>query len=566
MRLTQIIPQTGGAITQYRRATPGPVAGTGGEGLVTGAIAQATSGLADIASRAIDLRAKAEAAKQKVQDETDAAEIFSRFEVAHEALNLDLQRSQTDPKGYLDAYAEGVRALREQMGENASPGALAIVNRKLPDYLAGKTAGALRFADGLYKGAREASLARTLDNFTQLAGMATDPADVQRLTEDATNAIGAQVPIIGAKAAATTAIRARESMYGEFARRQAENDPAAFLADATEDNPILRGMDPEKRDALITRARSRAETIERQRQQDYDKWVKGVEEEAESERQGQLATFQQRIYSRQATVAELDQLKATRVIRTPEEYRTFYNSIQKAAEDEKPSDPRVLQEIDLALNQAVPQISQAKLDSLFNAGVINSKDYNQRSQRRTARMDHLTSEARAIEAQGRAREGHSRTVTNQAYDESRRRLNQFFGITGPFDSLNMSPEAKTLHFLATEELANRTLPDRGGKENPGKVVDEQIARFQPMRESATKLGVEKLQGSLSFPSPEALKQAKDSGAISQPEYDRQLAIWARIKRETERASQAPPVMPGQKPAGQGTMGRKPTTKPETGSD
>lgn len=500
----------------------------------------AASGL----TRAADMLAQVEEQKRKVAVAGEVSDLASKAELDLGTFGIELGRTERDPEAYLQKWGDYATELRTSLLEQTTyPESRAALTTKFNAFFADQALKARKVADGLFVDRQEATLDTTLDRLAQLAGSTAlaDPGTFIAKYRDGLDAIGGQVTVLGEKKAVDLAQKFRERLFYERGRRQVEADPQGFLTEV-ESGKLYRELSPERRDSLTQRATNLIDQRERQALAAEERQARALQHQFEADAKAKVAELDAKAADRTLTLGELEHYRTLRAV-DGDNYRRLRTILDNPKD--APSDPGALQDATIAVYRVNPTISQRHLQGLFEAGKLSTKDYQSLSSHLTVRLDHARSE--------------TRTVANQRQAQAEQVLREGLGITGPFDTLSLTPVAKNLVALSTRELTDRSNAF-DGKEDPIEAARDILARLGPIREQQVGLSAENLRQTLRYPTPDALEAARNAGQITGPAYETERRKFLDLKAAEQRAAEAAQ----RRKATGNNLGRTPKTPVQVG--
>jgi uncharacterized small protein (DUF1192 family) len=185
-----------------------------------------------------------------------------------------------------------------------------------------------------------------------------------------------------------------------------------------------------------------------------------------------------------------------RVVKTPDEYDPLYKAITDTKD--APSNPQVLQRVELAVHQQVPTMTPDQVDRYYMNGDLNKKDWSAAKDKLLARIDHLRAEGRAQASEARAIAALGRTIANSEQAQAEQMLRAIVG-KGPNDSYD--DQDGQLYAMALQELTRRSnaFPENGGTEKPLVVARELEQRIAPIRRERLRLKAQEVGRMLALP-------------------------------------------------------------------
>lgn len=483
------------------------------------AIAQGGAQLEDVALRAFDARRQANVAKQRIKAETEAARLQADAEVTIAEFDANLRRTVLDPDEYRRQYRDGVGTIREDiLGQAQEAGTKDLLSRKLPGFLAAREVASVAHADQLFVNGRKGALTRTLDQREQLAGLAplSDTNEFVRQFREGAGAIEATRPVVGDDETERALIAFRERVFAERARRHVNENPADFLAEI-EGGSFYNGMDPTRRDALVTQAQGKIEarqreTDRRQREAEArnDKEIKIQQEEAE------VRAFQM-FEAGTLTKEWLNDAASMRLL-SSEKLEHFSKILDKRAQEGPPLDATLWREIvSEAFDTRTNPVALAdRVRRLMAEGRLPVNDDTEQVLR------HLQSEANRRVTEGRVARNEGERLARERRSEARQVLGQAeqmleadLRVTGPLEKI--VPEAQNALALAKRELWNASAGG-GGSKDAMAVYEGIKSKYIGMTATAAAGRQTVLRNIIGTYTPASLKAAR--GRIPDEEYYR----------------------------------------------
>ena len=438
--------------------------------------AQGLNQLAQAARDVGEVISRAERAKYDQGVKIEAATLQSQMELSVTERLEALKLVEDDPDGYRLKAAQVIQEAHQATLKQAKyPEAKAALEAHLPGVIKTKGVDVLRHSNDLYKGRNLGLLDTNLANLKTLGAMAPDqpsaveeglPGEPSLITRvkgatdyyrEGRQAIADAAPLLGPKAAADKQLDWRQDYAYERGYRGLREDPDAKIG-------ALRSMmNPEQYDRL----EKQQDSARKNREAEWDKYYARIEKEAEEERQGVLTNARADALSGALTLERLEQMRTARLFRKPDEFATLY----KIVTDPKdvPSDPAVLQRVDLAVHQQWPTIGEGQLDALLNRGL--------------SRKDWLAAKEKLVSRRG--------AIANEEQSQAEQLMLSSIG-KGPLDSLD-DEDGQLYSIMLREQTArSNAFPAQGGKERPLDVAREIIDRVAPIRQERLRLAPQKL--------------------------------------------------------------------------
>lgn len=530
MKLQQLLPQTG-----IPAAAPYP--SVSGDALAAPATAAARgfAGLQRQALVALGAIRREEETRKALEIRTDAAVTQALVEVELDDLDQSLRATITDPDEYLAARNEGARTIVEGLADRVKhPETLTLLQAKIPRVLGTREIAAKQHARGLFVGQRKAALTTGLDAFTRVAGSTPigDEQEFARIYADAQGLIDEFEPLLGPEAAAQQRIKTREALFDERARRDSQEDPAGFLQ--REASGKYRGMDPNKRDTYVNAAGLKVAAMEKDEAARFERFLVGVEREADQEREARLMTLSEKATAGTLTVADVQRERSYSTFKTREELEHYLKlATVEAKREREESDPETYFRLAEGVRQVHPTTSRASLNKALQTGALVRKDWDALTKELLSRADAAKDERKAD------------LLRQHGQGEQNFRL--WLGVTPGMEGLRAHDERVTLLTEIFREYAARSA-GMYGREDPKAVEAELFERYQPRRDRAFRMSLDATRAMLTYPSLDevGLKGLLDQKKISPDVYRIEVQRLRRVRDAEARAAGAATALPTSK--------------------
>jgi hypothetical protein len=464
-----------------------------------------------------DVIAQAQEAKRNLATRTEAAAAKAQLEVGLATLDGELKSTERDPDGYLKAYQDGAKALRDSIRKAIKyPDAQSLYDQQSMQLIGIETVKARGHYNALFKENRQADVASTLDAIKTRAGLRSID-DAEGFEQDVLNGVAAIAnlePLMGRKWVVDETVKLRAELLDQRAQNHVDQDPASFEARAHE-YALLGGKLP----VYQARAAKQIETERKNRVEEAEKWQKRVEDEAEKARQTQLLDLRSQARNKNLTLQQLEDYRRQRVVASGAEYDTLYKIITEP--NEQASDPSTRTDVASKAFRDVPQITVDQIWRLHGAGKLNDKDAEEAAKYVTSRTNDLR--------------GEGLTQRNEKFTKGQTVIDRALGFTGMQDKYD--DQDKGLLALATQDYVRRVIE---GKEDPLEVANELAFRYGRIRQERAKLDVRVLGQTLRFPAATAAEaMAKlNQNRAQMPKYliDQETRKIADMTRAEELAA------------------------------
>lgn len=203
---------------------------------------------------------------------------------------------------------------------------------------------------------------------------------------------------------------------------------------------------------------------------------------------------------------------------TREDQKALRDAMEAGA-PEPASDPVTLDNVTMRVHSTSPNITERELNQLRDARKLNFKDWR-------AALDTLDSRRKWHIDRGESENGKRHAQAEQV-------IRAALGIPTMFDKLEAGKEKA--YGLALLELTRRSYAFAGGKEDPLKIAEEIIPRYQKMLDQSAAVTEDQVNRVLKYPDQKVLDVARDRGDIGGGDYDTQRRLLIdRDKRRRER--------------------------------